>query len=310
MKIIFFGTSEFALPVLEALVSSKEKILKVVTAPDKKKGRGQKIAFSPVKILAQEKNLSILQPTDLKDTGFLQSLKKGVADLFVVCAYGRILTRELLQIPKKYAINLHASLLPKYRGAAPINWAIIRGETRTGITIFKMDEYMDRGEIILQQKIDISYLDTSVRLGIKLSRIGAELLLKAVDLIKSGAETFTEQDETQATFAPKLKKKDGLIDWNMPALDIYNRVRGLQPWPGAFTYLNNKLLKIWNSQVVRNGKDRQPGEIVNIDTEKGILVQTGKDKLLITVLQLEGKRKMLTAEFISGHRIEIGSKLK
>ncbi len=309
MKIVFFGTSDFAVSTLKALFSSKHKILGVVTAVDKAKGRGLKFSFSPVKAFAQKKDSSLIQPANLQDAQFIQSLKNVQADLFVVCAYGKILTKEVLQIPRKYAINLHTSLLPKYRGAAPINWAIIRGEKETGVTIFKMNEYMDRGEIILQKKIDISGSDTAVSLAEKLSKVGAEALLKALDLIEQGRATFTLQDESQASVAPKLKKEDGLINWEVQASEIYNRIRGLQPWPGAFTYFENKLLKIWESKVVEGKKDKRPAEIVDVDSKSGILVQTGKDKLLIAVLQLEGKRKMSAAEFILGHSIKIGEKL-
>ena len=231
------------------------------------------------------------------------------ADLFVVAAYGKILTKDILQIPSNYAINLHASLLPKYRGAAPINWAIIQGENESGVTVFKMNEYMDEGEIILQEKMPILSTETAISLGEKFSRIGAKTLVKAVDLIEQGAVSFTAQDKDKASLAPKLKKSDGLIDWKTKACEIHNRVRGLQPWPGAFTYLNNKLLKIWESRLVPGAGNGRPGEIVEVDNKKGILVQTGKDKLLITHLQLEGKGKMPTSEFILGHTIETGEKL-
>ena len=309
MKIIFFGTSDLAVPALEALLLSKHKISAVVTAQDKRKGRGLKLRFSPVKIFAQKKGLPVLQPTNLQDAKFLRFLKNSSVDLFVVCAYGKILTKEILQVPKVYAINLHTSLLPKYRGAAPINWAIIRGEKESGVTVFKMNEEMDKGEIILQQKAEISFSDSAVSLSERLSRIGKDILLKSIDLIEQKRVNFRKQDENQTTFAPKLKKEDGLIDWGSSALEIYNRIRGLQPWPGAFTYFENKLLKIWQSQIVQGKKSTEPGEIVDVDSKRGILVQTGKDKLLITILQLEGKKEMPAAEFILGHRIEIGVRL-
>lgn len=309
MKVVFFGTSDFAVATLEALSLSKHQVLGVVTAPDKKKGRGLTLGFSPVKILAQKNNLALFQPQDLADPKFLQALNQKQADLFVLCAYGKILTKEVLQIPKIYAINLHASLLPKLRGAAPVNWAIIKGERQTGITVFRMNEQMDRGEIILQEKVDITSTDTSFSLSERLSGLGAKAVLKALELLKRKNVDFRKQDEDKATFAPKLEKEDGLINWQAPSCEIYNRVRGLQPWPGAFTYLENKFLKIWQSKIVESPEDVEPGEIVDVDTEKGILVQTGKDKLLITVLQLEGKKKMPVGEFILGHRIKVGNKL-
>lgn len=309
MKIVFFGTSELAVSALQALLLSKHRILGVVTAQDKRKGRGLELSFSPVKIFAQNKGMPIVQPADLRDTKFLYFLKNSSADLFVVCAYGKILTKEILQIPKVYAINLHTSLLPKYRGAAPINWAIIAGEKESGVTVFKMNEEMDKGEIILQQRTGISFSDTAVSLAEKLSRIGKDALLKSIDLIEHKGAHLREQDENQATFAPKLKKEDGLIGWGNSALEIYNRIRGLQPWPGAFTYFENKLLKIWQSQIVQGKKSAEPGEIVEVDTKNGILVQAGKNKLLIIRLQLEGKKEMPAAKFILGHRIEVGRRL-
>ncbi len=309
MKIIFFGTSDFAVPAINALSLSKHKILAVVTAVDKRKGRGKVLSFSPVALFAQKRGLALLQPANLQDAKFIQFLKNKPADLFVVCAYGRLLTKEILQIPVEYAINLHASLLPKYRGAAPVNWAIIRGEVRTGVTAFKMNEYMDKGEIILQEKADIFPSDTAVSLTEKLSKAAAQLLVKAIDLIGRGLATFTAQDESRASPAPKLKKEDGLVNWEAQASEIHNRIRGLQPWPGAFSYFENKLLKIWGSQIVQGAKGAEAGEIVDVDKKRGILVQTGRDKLLITALQLEGKKRMSAAEFILGHRIKIGEKL-
>ena len=309
MKIVFFGTSDFAVAAINALSSSKHRILAVVTAMDKRKGRGRKVGLSPVKIFAQDTGLPLLQPEDLRNDRFIQSLKNRQADLFVVCAYGKILTKEVLQIAKSFAINLHASLLPKYRGAAPVNWAIIQGESQTGVTVFKMNEYMDRGEIILQQKTDIAPEDTSISLNEKLSDMGAQALLKAIDLVEKGQAPFIEQDESQVSLAPKLKKEDGLINWKAKSYEIHNRIRGLQPWPGAFTYFENKLLKIWESKVIEGEKEKNPGEIIDVDSAKGILVQTGKNLLLITILQLEGKKKMAASEFILGHKIKAGEKL-
>lgn len=309
MKIVFFGTSDFAVAALEALSLTSHKISMVVTAADKRKGRGQRVGFSPVKLFAQKKRLTLFQPRDLQDRKFLQALKTEGADLFVVAAYGKILTKQVLQIPRIYAINLHASLLPKYRGAAPVNWAIIKGEKLSGVTVFKMNEYMDRGEIILQEKVNISSDETSISLGAKLSKLAAQALPGAIELIEQGRASLSVQDETRATFAPKLEKKDGLIDWRKSAGEINSRIRGLQPWPGAFTYLDNKLLKIWQGQVVTGDKSKQAGQILRVDKQKGILVQTGRGQLLISMLQLEGKRKMSAAEFISGKKLETGKNL-
>lgn len=309
MNIIFFGTSDFAVPALEGLFRSRHKVLAVVTAADEKRGRGQKVGFSPVKVFAQKNGLPIFQPADLRDRNFLRALKEQAADLFAVAAYGRILTKEVLRIPRLYAVNLHGSLLPQYRGAAPVNWAVIHGEKTSGITVFKMNEFMDKGEIILQEETDILQEDTSFSLGRRMAEMGRDALVKSVDLIEQGRAVFAGQDETKVSFAPKLRKEDGRIDWNAAAVDIHNRVRGLQPWPGAFTCWEGKLLKIWNSAVVNSGEEGNPGQIVDIEPRRGILVQTGRDKLLITELQLAGKKRMAAAEFMLGHRITRGMKI-
>jgi methionyl-tRNA formyltransferase len=309
MKIVFFGTSDFAAQVLQSLLSGKHNISAVVTAVDKKKGRGQKIGASPVKVLAQKKKLAVLQPEDLRDSEFLRVLKDARADLFVLCAYGKILTKEVLGIPAKYAINLHTSLLPAYRGAAPINRAIINGERETGVTIFKMDKGMDTGEIILQAKTTISASDTAASLAGRLAGIGAEALLKAIGLIECGKVKFTAQDEARASLAPKLKKEEGLIDWQSPALDIHNRIRGLQPWPGAFTWFRDRRLKIWQSRVVKGPSQAGAGTVADVRPKEGILVQAGRNKLLLISLQPEGKKRMSASEFISGHNIKAGETL-
>ncbi|MFC1631533.1 methionyl-tRNA formyltransferase [Candidatus Omnitrophota bacterium] len=313
MDIIFFGSSEFAVAPFKSLLASKHRILGVVTRQDKKSGRGQKMTISPIKSLAAEEGLSVWQPNDLRELKFLQSLKAAAPELFVVCSYGKILTKEVLQIPKRYAINLHASVLPKYRGAAPINWAIINGESLTGISIFKMNEFIDRGQIILEKKIKITPKDTSASLSKKLTDLGAAGLIETLELIELEKVKLKKQDQSKGSLAPKLKKKDGLINWQDTALEIHNRIRGLQPWPSAFTYFENKLLKIWWSEVrlspghVNSGQS-SPGEIMAID-QTGMLVQTGQGQLLITSVQLEGKRKVPCSEFILGHKIEINQKL-
>lgn len=309
MKIIFFGTSDFAVAALKAILLSKHKILGVVTAQDKKKGRGQKLGVSAVKMVAMDKTLPFYQPANLQDVGFLQILKSSRAELFVVCDFGKILTKEVLQIPKRCAINLHASLLPKYRGAAPINWAIIKGEQETGVTVFKMNEFMDQGEIILQRKAKIASSDTACGLETRLARVGACVLLEAIGLIECAKAPFVAQDDREASLAPKLKKEDGLIDWTNSALDIHNQIRGMQPWPGAFTYFQNKLFKIWESKLLGDSISKEPGKILDVDPRRGILVQTGKGNLFIVALQLEGRKKMSAAEFILGHTIETGERL-
>lgn len=309
MKIVFFGTSDIAAFALEALIE-RHRVLAVVTALDKKKGRGQKIAASAVKLCAQDKGITVLQPRDLKASEFLRALKDLSAELFVVCSYGRILPKEVLRIPLKYTINLHTSVLPKYRGAAPINWAIINGECQSGVSIFRMNEKMDAGELILLKSCPIDDDETSEALSKKLAALGAQALLEALSLIEKDKAVFSAQDEDKVTYAPKLEKQDGKIDWKNEALNIHNRIRGLQPWPGAFTSFQGKLLKIWDSEVLSGDSDQRPGRIVaSGGSTRGIVVQTGKGRLRLRVVQIAGGRRMSAKEFVAGHEVSIGSKL-
>lgn len=307
MNIVFFGSSSFGGPSLEALLDSKHRIFCVVTQPDRQKGRGLVKAATPIKILALNKRLNFYQPDNVNSTQSIELLKSLQADLFIVIAYGQILSADILRIPKIFSINLHASLLPKYRGAAPINWAIINGETETGITIIKMNEKMDAGEIILQKKLDIDSNDTSVSLEEKLAHRGVGVLLECLDKIENKNFQILSQDESKVSFALKLKKKDSLIDWGKSAADIHNLIRGCLDWPGAFTYLKGKMLKIYKASTVPavSALKHLPAEIIHID-KNGILVATGKDCLLIEELQLEGRRIMKAEEFIAGHKICTG----
>jgi len=232
-------------------------------------------------------------------------------DLFVVIAYGQILSSGILNIPKIFSVNVHASLLPKYRGAAPINWALIKGEKTTGITAIKMAKEMDAGPIILQKEIEVSNDDTAITLEGKLSGMAAQLVLAVLSSLEENDYNLMPQDEDNIGFAPKLKKEDGRIDWNKPAWDIYNLIRGCISWPGAFTYYKGKLLKIYKARVssqVRKFASSNPGEILEASKE-GIVVSTGKGNIIIEELQIEGKRRMKAEEFISGHKISAGDRL-
>jgi len=249
MNIVFFGSSRFAAPVLEALLTSRHKVTCVLTQPDRPKGRGLHFAGTVMKTIASESGIRIYQPYNVNDSDTIKFLKGLNPDLFVVIAYGQILSSAILSIPKAFSINLHASLLPKYRGAAPINWALIKGEKITGITVMKMTEEMDAGPIIQQKEIEISNLDTSITLEDKLSHFAAQLLLTSLHSIEDNNYNLVPQDENNVSFAPKLKKEDGRIDWNKPACDIYNLIRGCISWPGAFTYYKGKLLKIYKARV-------------------------------------------------------------
>ncbi|UCD55233.1 MAG: methionyl-tRNA formyltransferase [Candidatus Omnitrophota bacterium] len=305
MKIVFFGSSDFAVPSLRNLLDSPHEVLAVVTQPDRKKGRHLKVSQTPVKKLSSKRGITIYQPENAKDTESLKYLESLRADLFVVVAFGQIFSKSVLNIPKIYSINLHASLLPKYRGAAPVSRAIMNGENRTGLSIIRMNERMDAGDIILQRPVGIEEKDTSETLNRKLSDLGGILLLDAIRFIEQDRITFKKQDEKKATFAPKLKKEDGLIDWKKDALKIHNMVRGLTPWPCAFTFLNDKMLKIRKTDVSPSPDKSEPGEILDIQKE-GLIVACGKGLLIIKELQLEGAKMMDIASFVRGHKIEKG----
>lgn len=303
MKIVFFGSSGFAVPLLEVLVKSEDVML-IVTQPDREKGRSLKMAPTPVKSKAEELGIKAFQPAKVNTKESAEFLKKFNADLFVVVSFGQILSKAVLDLPKLYCLNIHASLLPKYRGAAPINWAIANGEKETGVTIMRMNEKMDEGDVAIKGTLPIAGQDDAIILSEKLSIKGAELLLEAVRLVKNNKIEFIVQDNKNASYAPKLKKEDGLIDWNLSAEEISCRVRAFAPWPGCFTYLDKKILKICKAKpeiekyIHLQGK---PGAIAEFN-KKGMFVKTGKGVLNIQELQLEGSRRMTTEEFIAGHK--------
>ena len=319
MKIVFFGSSDFAVPMLEALVKS-EDIALVVTQPDRQKGRSLKVAPTVVKLKAEELGIKVFQPQKINTKESIEVLKKFDADLFIVVSFGQILSKAVLSLPKLYCLNIHASLLPKYRGAAPINWAIANGEKETGVTIMRMNEKMDEGDAAIRGTLPILDQDDAIILSEKLSIKGAELLLEAVRLIKDHKIEFIAQDHRKASYAPKLKKQDGCIDWNLSAEEISCRVRAFAPWPGCFTYLDKKILKIYKAIPVHlSGEpsgvpDRwtksEPGTIVEFN-KKGMFVKTGKGVLNIQELQSEGSRRMTAEEFIAGHKqLSSGAVLK
>jgi methionyl-tRNA formyltransferase len=295
MNIVFMGTPDFAVPSLKILHESSEKILTIVTAPDKERGRGQKVSYTPVKKYAIEKNIPLLQPFSLKDPLFIEKLKSINADLFIVVAF-KILPPEVFRLPLKGSFNLHASLLPKYRGAAPIQWALINGEKETGVTTFSLEEKVDTGNIYLQEKIEISDEDNFGSLHDKLSLLGASVVKKTVDLIKSGNVILKEQDNAISTPAPKITKETGKIDWLKPAEEIKNLVRGLSPYPGAFFNFKDKLIKVFKAEVVN--EKLNPGEIS--ESRDHLVIGCGKNSLKILELQQEGRKIMHTEEFLRG----------
>ncbi len=308
MKIIFFGSSHFAVPALEALIKSDDEVSCVVTQPDKKRGRHLHLALTDVKVKAKQAGLEVFQPENINSLAAQEYLKRFLADLFVIVAYGQILSQAILDIPKLFALNLHASLLPKYRGAAPINWAIMRGEETTGLTIMRLTRKMDSGPILMQKKVAIDKGDDSITLEDKLRSLGAKFLLEALREIKNNTYKLTDQDEKKAVFAPKLKKDDGYIDWARPAPEIYNLVRGSLPWPGAFTYYKGKLLKIYRARCLESFKPQgafRSAEVARVSKDE-IIVLAGKGALAIEELQPEGARRLSAKEFISGHKIKTG----
>jgi methionyl-tRNA formyltransferase len=308
MRVIFMGTPAFGVPILRAIHMSNQGLIGVVTQPDRPRGRGRKLGISPVKELAMGFGLSVLQPQTTKDEAFIVEVKRMSPDLIVVAAYGRMLTRDLLNIPPLGCINVHASLLPKYRGAAPIQWTIVNGERITGITIMKMDEGMDTGDILLTQEVEIGNEDTAQNLHDRLAQVGASLIIKAMEQLEKGTICPIPQDHDKASYAPPLKKEDGLIDWSQSARDISNRIRGFNPWPGAFTYLKGVRLKIFRGEIIDEGVRGAPGGVVQSGLG-GVKVITGKGSLLIKEVQLEGRKRMPIDEFLIGNEIPPGTQL-
>lgn len=307
MKIVFFGSAHFAVPALEALIKSKHEVVCVVTQPDKKKGRHLRVVGTDVKSTAVAAKLKIFQPENIKTKESIKFLKSLDADLFVIVAYGQIFSQEVLDIPKIMPINIHASLLPRYRGAAPINWAIINGDKKSGVTIMYVTLKMDSGPVILQKEIKIEDKDTSVSLEEKLRACGAALLLEALKSIDNRDYHLVEQDEEKVILAPKLQKQDGWINWNTPAGDIHNQVKGVLPWPGAFTNYRGKTLKIFQADVLPLFPNHKPvpGEVVRADKHE-IVVAAARGFLAIKEMQLEGGRRMPAQSFIIGHKLVAG----
>lgn len=299
MKIIFMGTPDFSIPSLKILLENNHEILAVVTTPDKERGRGQKITFTTVKQFAIDNNIPVLQPIKLKDESFINELKNLNPDLFIIVAF-RILPKEVFEIPKYGSFNLHGSYLPKYRGAAPIQWALINGDSETGLTTFKLAEKVDTGNIYLQEKVEINTADNFETLHDRMSLLGAELVLKTVSLIEHGDYELLQQDDSLASPAPKITKEICSIDFNKSAKEIHNLVRGLSPHPAAFFIYNNKVIKIYKTEIVES-INLKPFEFHQTKTE--LIIGCGKDALRILELQQEGKRRMGVEEFLRGFRV-------
>ena len=308
MNIVFMGTPEFALPTLEKIYNSSHSILSVVTQPDRPKGRGQKNFSSPIKNFSNDNNIPLLQPENVNTQDFINLLSKNRPDYIIVVAFGQILHENLLKVPLQFCINLHSSLLPKYRGAAPINRAILNGDSISGVTTMIMDKGMDTGDILLNQEILIEKNDDAKSLHDKLSESGGELVIKTLARLKNNNLLPIPQNSELATYAPKLKKEESLLNWQLDANDIFNRIRGLTPWPGTHTFYNGKRISILKGEVIPGEPSDRPGFVERI-TDSGIEVGTGKNRLKIIELKPEGKKAMSVKSFLSGYIINRGDSL-
>lgn len=307
MNIVYMGTPDIAAVILKDLLDSNHNIIGVVTQPDKPKGRGKQVQYTPVKEVALEHGIPVYQPLKVKDESFIQVLKELNPDIIAVAAFGQIIPKAILELPKYGCVNVHASLLPKYRGAAPIQWSIIDGEEVTGITIMQMDEGLDTGDMIMKESVVIDKKETAGSLHDKLAAIGGKLLLKALEAIENNRAVKEKQKDEESNYAVMLKKEMGHIDYKKSAIEIERLIRGLNPWPSAYSFLDGKTLKIWDADVVdSHQKEVNPGVITAV-TKDAFLVQTGEGILAIKELQLEGKKRMSTGEFLRGYSIQEGT---
>lgn len=325
MKIVFMGTPDFAVPALKALAeSAKHEVSLVVTQPDRPRGRSGKPAPSDVKFCAEQYGIPVFQPEKVREEASVERLRRENADIFVVAAFGQLLPKTILEMPRFGCINIHGSLLPAYRGAAPVQWAVLDGQKEAGDTIMQMNEGLDTGDILMQESIPLSADETAGSLYDKLSSMGGPLLLKALDAIEEGNVTPVPQGDSGTHYAKMLRKEMGNIDWTKSAEEIGRLVRGLNPWPSAYTHWNGKMLKIWMAEPVtqeelsalgcdeKNGmdlKEAQPGTVM-IVTKDTLMVQTGDGLLALTELQMEGKKRMPVQAFLMGCRLQTGEKLE
>lgn len=305
MKIVFMGTPDFAVGALSALREAGHEITLVVTQPDKPKGRGKEISKSPVKIYAEEWNIPTFQPVKLRLKESVEELKKAEADVFVVAAFGQILTKEVLDIPKYGCINIHASLLPMYRGAAPIQWVILNGEKTAGVTIMQMDEGLDTGDMLLKGEIPVAEDETADSLHDKLKDLGGSLIVEALRKLEEGSLTATPQPEGPLFYAKMLNKEMGNLDFTKDAEELERLVRGLYSWPGAYTFLQGKLLKVISAYVKEDESAGNPGEVISV-TKDEIVIQCAKGSLAVTRVKPQGKKDMTVHDFLLGNKITAG----
>ena len=307
MRIVFMGTPDFAVPCLRELIAHKHEIAAVVTQPDRPKGRGNKLAESAVKIFARESGIAIFQPEKIKTGEFVQILRDLAPEAIIVVAFGQILSQEILDIPPLGCINVHASLLPKYRGAAPINWCIINGDKTTGVTAMYMDKGMDTGDIILKKEIEIGEDENAGELHDRLSELGASVLSETIELLIEGKIERTPQNNEEATYAPIMTKELGRIDWSRDAKDIRNLIRGTYPWPGAFPSYNGKIFKILRSQALEDNTDGKTYGFIGSVHKDSIVVNCGGGSLKILELQFENEKPMSVEAYLRGHTIIAGT---
>ncbi len=307
MRVVFMGTPDFAATSLQGLIDADfVNVVGVVTQPDKKRGRGQKVTFSPVKELALKYDLQVYQPKNVNDPDFLSELESLNLDAIIVVAYGQLLKERLLTMTPHGCINVHGSILPRYRGASPIHRAIANGETKTGVTIMYMDKGWDTGDMILKEEIEIGSKMTVGELHDKMAVVGSRLLVESLRQIKEGTAPRILQNHDEATYAKKITKEECEINWSESAENIYNLVRGMNPWPGTYTFYQGKVFKVWMTSSEENLKVGQPGQIMGVDLEKGILVQTGEGGIWLTEIQPANSKRMPATAYLNGHKINIG----
>ncbi len=309
MKIVFMGTPDFAVPCLEALIENGHEVILVVTQGDKPKGRGHKLAMPPVKECALAHNIPVFQPQRMKDEESYEVLKRTNADLFIVVAYGKILPQRILDLPKYGCINVHASLLPKYRGAAPIQWSILGGETKTGVTTMLMNAGLDTGDMLLKEEIKIEDDETGESLHDKLCLIGKDVLIKTMKALEAGTLSPEKQDDSLATYASMINKELAKIDFNKPADEICRLVRAMNSYPYAHCKYDGKLLKIVRATSIHQESDVKPGTILEVK-DGNLLIQCAKSVLCVSEIQMEGKKKMTVAEYVKGNSFTVGTVLE
>lgn len=301
------GTAEFAVPTFKRLLASRREVIGVVTQPDRPSGRGREMRISPVKQIALDAGITIHQPERVRSEDFVALVKEMSPDAIVVAAFGQIIPKVILDIPRLGSINVHASLLPKYRGAAPVHYALFNGETVTGVTTMLMDPGLDTGPVLLQKEVGILPDDNEGSLEVRLAEVGADLLIETIELLEKGAITPKPQDASLATYAPSVKKEECRIDWNQDSNEIVNRIRGCTPRPGAYTILDDSVLKIWSAEM-GEGESGRPGEVIEL-RQDGILVRAGRGAVRLAEVQPENRKRMTAGDFARGYGITVGTKL-